>query len=161
MKSVLTDIYKKYGQLMYNLALKTLEKSEDAEDAVQQSFVKLLEVQNKIKRMDDEKLKCFLVIVVNRTAIDMLRKRKTTEKLETLSVAEGMPDSFAESDTIKACIKQLPEPQRDYLLLKYQYGFSVFEIAQICKANPETVRKYILRAKNRLFDKLSEEGIDG
>lgn len=75
-------LYCKYKGLMLYVANKLLSCREDAEDAVHQAFLSVIENLHKIGEIDCPQTRSFLVIIVERKAINLLRKRRPTLPLD-------------------------------------------------------------------------------
>ena len=73
-KRKLELLYEKYNRLMYVVAMLVLHHPQDAEDACLTSWEKVIKNLDKIEKIDCQKTKSFLVIIVERTAIDLYRK---------------------------------------------------------------------------------------
>ena len=69
-------LYLEYRSPMYRVALSVLRDEGLAEDAVQQSFLKIFQNFDKLDLSDCNKTKSFIVILVRNTAIDLYRKRQ-------------------------------------------------------------------------------------
>ena len=69
-------LYLEYRSPMYRVALSVLRDEGLAEDAVQQSFLKMFQNFDKLDLSDCNKTKSFIVILVRNTAIDLYRKRQ-------------------------------------------------------------------------------------
>lgn len=68
-------LYREYRAPMFRIALAILRDEGLAEDAVQQSFLKIFQNFEKIDRTDCNKTRSFIVILVKNTAIDLYRRR--------------------------------------------------------------------------------------
>lgn len=68
-------LYETYRGLMFYTANNILHNSQDAEDAVHQAFISLAENFSKIKTIECPQTRAFVVIIVERKAIDLLRRR--------------------------------------------------------------------------------------
>lgn len=103
--------------------------SDSAEDAVQEAVISLWEQRTTIKGSKDlEKLG---LTIVKRRSIDQLRKQQPTVPIdaETLMLTEPQPDDLEERyQKARRLIGQLPQRQRDAILMKYEEGLSNEEI---------------------------------
>lgn len=153
------QLYIRYRTVMFYAALNILKDERLAEDAVHEAFLSIIDNFSKISAIPCHKIKSFFVIIVKHKAIDIYRKRKRqyAESFdETLyfDAAKLSDDSCGE---LAAAVLRLPDIYRDTLKLKYIHGFSTLEISEILNVNEATVTKRIERAKQKLFDMLSEE----
>ena len=86
------QLYTHYKGLMFRVAYDILQNKQDAEDAVHLSFLSVIENFQKISGIDCPKTKSFLVIIVERKAIDILRKRsKFTELFDDAQYGIEVP----------------------------------------------------------------------
>ena len=152
-------IYEQYYRLMYQVAYGILQNTEDTEDVLQESFIRIEKNISKISDIECPKTRGFLVIIVERKAIDILRNRKkeTNEELIEDKAGSILPD-LGEHD-LKWCIDQLPPRYREIILLKYSHGYSTREISEILGISFDAASKLDQRAKKRLEDLCRKEGI--
>ena len=88
-KSLFEQIYLEYRGLMYHVAYEILHNDQDAEDAVHQAFVKIVE---NIKKIDDPvcpKTHGYVVTIVEHQAIDQYRKRQKYKTVELIEEIQG------------------------------------------------------------------------
>ena len=162
-------IYEQYRCIMFSVAQKILHNDRDAEDAVQEAFLKIIKNLEKINVSECHKTKLYIVITVRRTAIDIYRKKKSQEKivpLDELVLDEKYEDSVAQEEIenvkdkvdMANLINLLPDRYRDVILLKYYNEFSDKEIAHTLGTTEANVRKLLERAKKRLAREYEKGG---
>ena len=159
-KNKFTLLYEKYRKLMFYIANQILKDEYLAEDAVTQTFVKIIENFDNISEVDCHKTKSYLVIMVRNCAINLYRQRKNHPTVSLNEDVELMNDGhfeFDEMDLLMKSIVRLPIIYRDILTLKYVQEFSNQEIAQMLGISESTVRKRLQRAKEKIRNFLSEE----
>ncbi len=102
---------------------------DSAEDAVQETVIALWEQRATLKGSGDlEKLS---LTIVKRRCIDLLRKRQPLQPIDeaSLMLAEPENDDLEERyQTARKLVNELPQRQRDAILLKYEQGMSNAEI---------------------------------
>lgn len=152
-------LYYKYTNLMYHVAHGILQNHEDAEDAVQQAFLAAIPHLHKIKNVSAPETKSYLVIIVERKAIDILRNRKKAEHMEYLDELVGVTVPPPGDGILADAMAKLPRDQRQALLLRYGNGFSAKEIAKMFGMTESGVRKLLSRGKKALLTVLEEEGV--
>ena len=142
---------KRYSPMMLHSAFVLLRNSQDAEDAVQESFLKLIKKQPAFR--DEEHLKAWLLRVTVNTAKDMLRSsaRKCTELVEEITF------EYDENTDLLNEVLELPEKYRLVIHLYYYEGYSVNEIAEIISRPPSTVRTRLDRGRKMLRTSLEGE----
>ena len=75
-KELVRSLYEANEQLMYNVAYNILHNCTDAEDAVQDSFVSVINHLEKIREIDCNETRFYLVIVVKNISLNMLKKKQ-------------------------------------------------------------------------------------
>lgn len=155
---------------MFYVANQILKDNFLAEDAVHDSFVKIIENLDKIQDVDCHKTNRFIVIIVKNHAINIYNKRKRRlniplDKVKDMifkdfedTVFENMENNnFEELSIIGKAIVQLPAIYRDVIALKFLHELTNQEIATLLNINEATVRKRIERAKQRIQVLLEKE----
>ena len=154
-KEKFEQIYLKYRGLMYNLAVKITEHQEDAEDAVHQAFLYILEYLNKVDKVSSDRTRSFISIIVEHKAIDIVRKRRPT--IPEDAVYRKAVGYLPEDDGTGSAIAKLPKQEQDLLILRYYHGYSARELAKMLGISHAAVRKRISRAKTDLREILDKE----
>ena len=156
-------IYQEYRNLMFYVANRILRNDQDAEDIVQQSFLKIIEVLDKIPSPKCPQTKGLVVTITERKAIDLYRtrRRKAVEPLEeqTERAPACDPEAMVDSLQIAQAIAALPARYREVLLLRYDNGYTVPEIARLLSMTQAGVKKTIQRARGRLERILTEQEV--
>jgi RNA polymerase sigma-70 factor (ECF subfamily) len=139
---------------MFLIAWRMLNNKEEAEDVVQEVFMKMWGMKNKL---DEYSEKGALAIVMTRNiCIDLLRKRKhfdNSSDVSTLgdSVLDKSPHDHMITNEIKVVITKiidgLPPLYRDAIRMREIQGLSYEEIADLCNTNVNTLRVTISRAR--------------
>ncbi len=151
------ELYFRYRELLYKIAYNILGNETDAEDAVQQAFLSIIENFDKISKnskIDCPKTKAFCVIVLERKALDILRERTRHPETELSDDAAGIGIREDLKMDLENAVASLPAKYRQYILLRYDMGFNVKEISEILGEKPDTVRKALYRARQRLKEML-------
>ena len=143
-KSKFEQLYIMYKGLMFHVAMKILKNEFDAEDAVHQAFLSLIENLKKISDVKCPKTRAYIVIITERKAIDIIRSRSKLVDMEfwesTYGIEIPLPGAMA----------RLPAAYRDILLLRYYNGYSVREISSMLHIKKDTAQKQLWRAKAAL-----------
>lgn len=157
-KSKFEQLYTQYRGLMYRIAEDFLGNEHDAEDAVHQAFLSIIENFEKISEVECPKTKAFCVIVVERKALTMIRDRKKFAggyEIELDGVEIPMPTDSA----LSIALAQLSARYREVLLLRFHMGYTTKELAEIFETSHASALKMVWRAKQALA-KLLEGEID-
>lgn len=162
-KDLLETVYYKYRPQMKRIALGMMRNEEDAEDAVQQAFLRLIKAIDRLKDPFSKDTEGFIVIVQKNTCRDLLRKKRIRV---TYDLDEIRDQRYAQKvdmldeltvEFIKARIDELPTIYRDTLTLKVYYQLSDKEIADLLDISTAGVRKRLERARVLLRAKLRRE----
>ncbi len=141
-----------HSTALFRAALSVTGNIPDAEDAVQEAYLKFLETR---PRLDGEgREKAWLMRVAVNAALDRVRDRKrhpTGELLDVYPAPEGESRELLES------VARLPANERAAVHLFYYEGYTTDEIAKILKCRPGTARSYLSRARERLRQELKGE----
>lgn len=140
----MTTVVERYGDEMLRLAILYLGSREQAEDAVQDSFIKIFRAAN-----GDTLSKSFVMRVLVNTCKDYLKsgwakKVSLVDEYPEYEAADG-PEQ-AEEGALRHEILALPPKYREVILLRYYEGFSVGEIARMLGAPQPTVSIRLKRA---------------
>ncbi len=143
---------------IYLIALSYLNNHYDAEDIMQNVFMKLLKT-NKIFNSDEHIDKWLTVTCVHKCK-DFFRSpfRKSTVTLEELNEIYTF-DSSKKADILNS-ILSLPPKERTVVHLFYYEDLSVEEIAKITKSNASTVKTRLHRGRKKLKSILGDDWID-
>lgn len=166
-EAALAELYDRYGGLAYSLALRILDDSGKAEDVVQEAFLKLW---NGAPRFDESRgsLRAWLTTAVRNRSIDLLRGRSMHErrelalKPEVRSAGAGPEEEAAgsmERAAVRAALGELPDEQRQSVLLAYFGGFTQAEIAELTGVPLSTVKGRMRLALEKLGAYLRERGL--
>ena len=127
--------------------------SQFADDVLQEALMDIYKRWEKIKA--HENLDAYAIRVIVSKHADMRRKwlRKRSEKEVELAYAENLialtdeSDDVAERLLVQSALKSLSSMQRAVLVLHYQYGFALNEIAQALEIPPGTAASHLARGR--------------
>jgi RNA polymerase sigma-70 factor (ECF subfamily) len=148
----------RHARFLYRVAFGLLRNHQDAEDAVQETFLKLYR-NDAWLAMDDEK--AFLARSVWRTGLDRLgtasakamKNAADVSEMEIVSPAATPEDNALGASAravMKALIEALPESLRQPLVLSAVDGMRSHEVAVVLGIPEGTVRTRVMRAKAEL-----------
>lgn len=156
-----------YGELVsrhmrqaFAIAYRILEHREDAEDAVQDAFIRALE------RIDQlgpgGRFRPWMLRIVVNTALNSRRRRgvrRTEAVLDTMAADGSLPDEAAERADLRArlsaALDALPEKQRTIVQLADLEHMRSAEIGEILELSDGTVRWHLHEARRALRQALS------
>lgn len=156
---VFAELVRRQSHFVFRVAFAILRNAHDAEDVVQETFLRLYR-GSAWKAMKDER--AFLARTAWRIAVDRLPKnRSETEAPEHSSTVPGPEDAILSAEKIAAVhrlVDALPEDLRQPLALSTVDELSSREIAGIMGIAEGTVRTRLTRARQILKHKLERYG---
>ena len=148
----------RYGPSVYRLAYARTGSKEDAEDVMQETFLRLVRAAPEFR--DEEHGKAWLLRVATHCAADVFRMpwRKRDLPLEAARGVSSAPPKEPDSNVL-AAVLSLPEKYRLPVHLFYYEGYSIAETAAVLGRRESTVRAQLTRARAMLREKLEVECI--
>ena len=143
-----TELTQTYSPRLYAYLRRNLPSAVDAEDALGET---LLAAVRAMPNFDGRvSLAAFLYALAYRKMADFWRRdHATAPLLETLAAAER-DFSSGESAAFAELLDSLPEDSRQVLLLRYQVGLSVTEVAEVIDRSYKGAESLLSRARNQL-----------
>ena len=155
----LARIYRLYQAPVLRLALRILGNEHDAEDAVHDAFESITRNLDRLAAPEDRRTRGYVMVVTERKAIDLLRLRQKSAADELDDSIGGVDFPDADGSALARCMAKLPQRYREILLLRFVYGYSMRETAELMDIPFTTVGKLSQRAKERLYELCRGEGI--
>lgn len=147
----LEELVNKHENTLFRAALAILGDAQEAEDAVQDAFLRYLEKRPELR--DGEHEKAWLLTVTANRCKSILRMRKRHPAVELLDVYPAPEEGSRE---LMEAILSLPANQRSAVHLHYYEGYTSEEIGAILGQRPGTVRSHLSRAREALRRYLSD-----
>ena len=145
-KERFAEIYASQFRLVWNVCLTLLRNPADTEDAVQETFLRLLRQDEGRRAL--ENVRAWLVVTARNVCRDELRRFRRRElPLEQAGEAASPPP---EIDETLAAVRRLPENYRLPLYLFYYEELSTAQIAVLLKRREATVRSDLRRGRIKL-----------
>ena len=141
---------------LLRLAYSYTKNLSDAEDIIQEVFIKLYENFSKFNDEDHLKKWCIKVTInkcKNLYFSSWQRKIKYLTKIDENKSSLILPEN-----NLLTAILELPKKYRIVIILYYYNGYKIKEISQILKIKETTIKTQLKRAKNKLEIILKEEG---
>ena len=146
---------------MLRIAVQHTGSRPEAEDIVQETFLKLLESGRKFR--NPEHAKAFLIRSTVNRCLDYLKSARHQRNLALTELTEHHlpPDSggLGDDDTraVLAAVSGLRPEYRNVVYLYYYEGYSIREIAAILHKSSNTVSSWLTRARKQLKEVLQDE----
>ena len=153
-------LYRKYCQGMFCVAMRFLKNENDAEDVLQESFIKAFQRIHQFK--GEVTFGAWLKRIVVNGCIDFLKsKKQRMVELDESYMHVADEEDWKVNDTIdleevKKTIEQLPDKYKYVVQLFLIEGYDHNEISEILKISETASRTRLLRGKGKLKEALSE-----
>lgn len=150
-ESEIAQLYEKYVDMVYRICFSFLKTQADTEDAVQNTFLRLIRSNPLFETEEHEK--AWLIVTASNICRDQLRhwwrKREPLEDHRELS-SPPLPEI---DETLEAVLS-LPEKYKTAIYLYYYEGYLSEEIASMLKKPSSTIRTYLQKGRELLRAKL-------
>jgi RNA polymerase sigma-70 factor, ECF subfamily len=164
----IAQLVAEYSTALYRVAFSVTRNAAEAEDAVQETFLRVLKHEARLGEIRDYRV--WLVRIVWNIVLDKKRRAKTRPENEDIADhARALPSgergadataiSSEEHGRILRLIDQLPAREREAMLLSAVQELTTAEIAAALKTTESSIRSRIFRARRELAVLLEKEGI--
>jgi RNA polymerase sigma-70 factor (ECF subfamily) len=165
------ELADKYGRLVFTTAYRILGRPQDAEDALQEVFLRLLDAWGKgLSPEVADDWGAYLRTMASHAALDLLRKRKRRSGRETPLVGDvatpaalkGIETLAAQeqADRLRAVLAGLPERDAQVFSLRYFEDFSYEAIATYTGLSVNLVGVILCRSRKCLRDLLRQAEVE-
>lgn len=155
MDDLFREKYKRYSKLLFRIAFLHLGNTHDAEDVLQNVFIKL--IYNAPTFKDDEHEKAWLIRVTQNHGKNVLKSssHKTNCELNEEIAADNCADLLKAID-ISIKIKALPANYKTAIFLYYYEDLTVEEVSKILHISRSAVKMRLKRGRELLKSELEE-----
>jgi RNA polymerase sigma-70 factor (ECF subfamily) len=156
-EQALAGMASQYTGTLYRVAYSVLRNSADAEDAVQEAFVRVLRHRDSLAEVRDQRV--WLIRIVWNVVLDRKRRMKTRPETDDVAelarvlpagglTAEERVAAAQHHARVLACVEQLPAKERQVLMLSAFEELTSVEIAAVLGITESSVRSRLFRARN-------------
>jgi RNA polymerase sigma-70 factor (ECF subfamily) len=153
----LAAIVAEYASTLYRVAFSVLRNPADAEDAVQEAFLRVLRHRDTLCEVRDRRV--WLIRIVWNIVLDRKRRAKTRPETDDVAeLARVLPSNGLSAEQVASaaqhharvlsCVEQLPAKEREVLLLSAFEELTSVEIATVLGITESSVRSRLFRARN-------------
>jgi RNA polymerase sigma-70 factor, ECF subfamily len=146
-----------YAAALYRVAFSVLRNPADAEDAVQETFLRVLRHRDSLGEVRDHRV--WLVRIVWNIVLDRKRRAKTRPETDDVAeLARVLPSTGLSAEAVAAaaqhhahvlaCIDRLPVKERQVMMLSAFEELTGVEIAEVLGITESSVRSRLFRARN-------------
>ena len=162
-EAALAALVDQYASTLYRVAFSVLRNQQDAEDAVQEAFLRVLRHRETLGEIRDHRV--WLVRIVWNIVLDRKRRSKTRPETDDIAdlarvlpaaglTAEQRVAALQHHANILGCVEKLPAREREVMLLSAFEELSSVEIAAVLGVTESSVRSRLFRARNLLAELL-------
>lgn len=139
----------KYSDMVYRIALTRTGTVENAEDIVQDVFLKYSEKMPKFE--NEEHRKAWLIkVTINLTK----NFHNSGWNKKVVNLDESLMFENAEENNVFSVVCELPQNYKTVIYLMYYEGYKVREISNLMKSSEGTIKTWLYRAREILKEKL-------
>lgn len=170
--SAFVELHVRYLDRVFGYVLRCVPRREDAKDITCEVFI--VAFQSVSKFQGNPSLLGWLFGIARRKVADYFRRTKQRPEILETDLPPDQPSSFAEvewtdelpdellereevAQALRWAVAQLPEAQREAILLHYIDELSIREIAQVMRRSEDAVKALLRRAKATLLSLLAPE----
>lgn len=154
------ELFQKYRDRAYRLALRLVQDTAIAEDIVQEVHIKCWRNRKSIAKMGNPG--AWIMRVTRNLSIDKIRARKKTTDLDDIAYSapsqDTSPDRAAEIRNmmriLKELVDELPEKQKSIFQLREIEGLKYKEISETLDVSVNEVKINLFRARQRIKEKI-------
>lgn len=159
------ELVELYQVPIHNLAYRMLGRATDAEDATQETF---LRAYTRLDTYDpSRKFSSWILSIASHYCVDRLRRRRGNWlSMEEIQAGHWIPDKspkpeaitigHEQRDAVRHLLDQLPPHYRLVIVLRYWYGLSYEEMAEVTQSTKSAVKSRLHRARRTIALKLAE-----
>jgi RNA polymerase sigma-70 factor (ECF subfamily) len=156
-EETLAALVSQYAGTLYRVAFSVLRNPSDAEDAVQEAFMRVLRHRDTLSEVRDQRV--WLIRIVWNIVLDRKRRAKTRPETDDVAeLARVLPSEGLSAEQraaaaqhhahVLACVETLPAKEREVLMLSAFEELTSVEIASVLDISESSVRSRLFRARN-------------
>src|ERR1017187_6740759 len=165
-EQTLAALVDQHASTLYRVAFSVLRNTADAEDAVQETFLRVLRHRDSLHEVRDQRV--WLIRIVWNVVLDRKRRSKTRPETDDVAdlarvlPAEGLSAEERASAAqhhaqVLACVDKLPAKEREVLMLSAFEELTSVEIASVLGITESSVRSRLFRARNLMAGLLEHQ----
>jgi RNA polymerase sigma-70 factor, ECF subfamily len=162
-EETLAALVSQYAGTLYRVAFSVLRNVADAEDAVQEAFLRVLRHRDTLGEVRDQRV--WLIRIVWNIVLDRKRRAKTRPETDDVAeLARVLPSDGLSAEQIASAaqhhahvlahVERLPAKEREVLMLSAFEELNSVEIAEVLGITESSVRSRLFRARNLMADLL-------
>lgn len=149
-------LYRRYHNPIVALAYAQVGDRHLAEDAAQEAFA--IACQDLGSLRDPEKFGPWLGGICRNVTRQMIRKKSRVAPASETMTDESDAGESEQSEAVRRAVWQLPENERELIVMRYFDGFSQAKISDVLGISPSAVNGRLVRAKRKVAELLKRDG---
>ena len=169
-EEILAALVSQYAGTLYRVAFSVLRNASDAEDAVQEAFLRVLRHRDTLGEVRDQRV--WLIRIVWNIVLDRKRRAKTRPETDDVAdLARVLPSEGLSAEEraaaaqhhahVLGCVETLPTKEREVLMLSAFEELNSVEIATVLGITESSVRSRLFRARNLMAGLLERRRTKG
>ena len=155
-KDYISDLLDKYSDMVLRIAYTYLKNRADAEDIVQDVFLRIIDKKPSFNDESHEKswlIRATITMCKNKVNMFWNKNKCSIDDVQEFAVS----DKYNTDTSVFQAVMALGEKYRVVVYMYYYEGYSTPEIADVIGKNETTIRSLLHRARNKLKDMLKED----
>lgn len=154
------QLFHRYKNYAFSICLHYLKNTQDAEDAVQEAFLRIMKNMDKLGSIESKSTKGFISVVTRNICLDKLKKPGPNidyDNEKPLVEPSNFTENLENKDSIHYYLKNLKEKYQYVLILTYLNEMNDTQIASSLGLSQVNVRKIRSRALQQIKNYISED----
>ncbi len=157
------QLYENHREMVYRLAYRYTRTQEDAEDVLQETFVRAFKKIKNFKNKNESSFSAWICRICVNCSINFLRKQKSRKMDETTSLSEMLVEPESQNPSpekttdisriifqIQKAIQKLTHKQRIIFDMRFSQGKKIKEIAEILDCSESNIKTQVFRSLTKL-----------
>lgn len=163
-KEAFTQLYNEYAEPLYKFAYRYLMDKELAEDAVQNTFMKVWDRRHRIDK--SKNIKSFLFTITKNDLLNMLRSKNRLVRVLEVNDVEDASNEYLEQEEqeiyerrmqqLREAMQELPPQKRRIFALKLSGKYSNDEIAKLLNLSTNTIKYQYSQSLKKIRELLTQ-----
>lgn len=149
-RDFINNLFSKINVKMYNISFNILRNKFDAEEAVGQTFLKIIDNIEKISNLPCPQIEPYCVIILKNESINIIRKRKKIVHVEDVDYFDhengdyNIEEEYLETvnkDKLLICVNRLSDEEKNLIHLRFVHEMKFKYIAELLEITEEAAKK--------------------
>lgn len=150
------NIYDRQAERVYRICLIYMKNESDAQDGMQEVFLRLLE--NPVTFKDEEHEKAWCIRTAKNYCLDQLKNFWRKKRVPMENWKETVESKTPQENVLLEMVMKLPVKYRDVLYLYYYEDYSIREISGMLERKESTIQSQLAAGRKKLRKWIEKEG---